>query len=243
MPRRRWRAVEIGLLGERYSEAGLNQLALDLDRSPDSITSQARRLGLRSPHRHRRRALARALNNKSANICFFDHLAEQVAYVLGYIWMRGRVKTNPRHVLRLRCPTTEESTLLEVRSLLRSRHQIQRRETYTICEICSFCLVQSLIRRYGRPPSSDCPEAPLPGLPSPYIHHLARGLILGAGHSNTSRITCTGPYTAMRELQQLAQVATGVSISTSNSSWNSTARPLPVTPDYSPTVNSMTPLD
>src|SRR5262249_50056789 len=105
----------------------------------------------------------------------------------------------------------KESTLLEVRSLLSSRHQVQRREEYTVCEICSFCLVQSLIRQYGRPPSADCPDAPLPDLPSSYVHHLARGLILGAGDSDTSRITCTGPLTAIRELQQLVQVATGVS--------------------------------
>lgn len=191
MVRRRWRAAEIGHLGEHYAEDGLNQTAIDLDRSPDSVSSQARRLGLRSPYRHRRQARTRALNNKSVNVRFFDNLTEEVAFVLGYIWVRGRVKMSPCHVLRLRSPTAKEDTLLEVRSLLRSRHQVQRREGFTICEICSIRLVQSLIRQYGRPPSADCPDAPLPDLPSSYIPHLARGLLMGAGHYDTSRITCT----------------------------------------------------
>src|SRR4051812_32242856 len=122
MPRRRWRGREIEQLGQRYPEEGLSRLATELGRSPDAITSQARRMGLRSATRHRRQALSWAMKNRTVNIRFFDRPSEQVAFVLGYVWVRGRVKTRPRHVLCLRCPTAKEDDLLAVRSLLGSRH-------------------------------------------------------------------------------------------------------------------------
>lgn len=211
MVRRRWRAVEIGHLGERYVEDGLNQVAVDLDRSPDAISSQARRLGLRSPHRHRRRALAKALNNKSVNVLFFDHVTDQVAYVLGYLWVCGRVKTSPRHVLRLRCPASREASLLEVRRLLGSQHRVQRRQAQVVCEISSSWLVKSLIGKYGSPPSGDEPDPPLPTLPAAYMPDLARGLFVGAGSVNCSQITWIGTGRMIGELGELIRIATGVS--------------------------------
>jgi hypothetical protein len=203
--------VEIGHLGERYAEDGLNQVAVDLDRSPDAISSQARRLGLRSPDRHRRRALARASNNKSVNTRFFDNLTGQVAYVLGYIWVRGRVKTSPRHVLRLRCPASREASLLEVRRLLASQHRVQGRQDHVVCEISSCWLVKSLIGKYGCPPSRDEPAPPLPILPATYLPDLARGLLIGSGSVSCSQITWTGTGRAMNELDAIIRLATGVS--------------------------------
>lgn len=211
MVRRRWRAVEIGHLGERYAEEGLTQLVVDLDRSPDAISSQARRLGLRSPHRHRRRALAKALNNKSVNVHFFDHVTDQVGYVLGYIWVCGRVKTSPRHVLRLRCPASREASLLEVRRLLGSQHRVQRRQDHVVCEISSCWLVKSLIGKYGIPPSGDEPDPPLPTLPAAYTPDLAHGLLVGAGSVNCSQITWIGTGRMIGELGELIRTATGVS--------------------------------
>ena len=211
MVRRRWRAAEIGHLGERYAEDGLNQLALDLDRSPDAITSQARRLGLRSPHHHRRRALARASNNKSVDVGFFETLTDQVAYVLGYIWARGRVKTSPRYILRLRCPASREAGLLDVRRLLGSRHHVQRRQGHVVCEISSCWLVKSLLGKYGSPPSRDQPDPPLPTLPAAYVPDLARGLLAGAGSVTNAHITWVGSARAMAELAALIRAATGVS--------------------------------
>lgn len=210
MVRRRWRASEIGHLGERYTEDGLNQVAVDLDRSLDAISSQARRLGLRSPHRHRRQALARALNNKSVNVRFFDRLTDQVAYALGYIWVRGRVKTNPRHVLKLRCPASREVGLLEVRRLLMSQHRVQRRQGHVVCEISSYWLAESLIRRYGRPPDSRTSESPLPQLTPDHIPHFARGLLTGAGCHDHSRITWTANQRLMNDLKQAIRIGAGV---------------------------------
>jgi hypothetical protein len=211
MVRRRWRAAEIGLLGERYAEDGLNQMAIDLDRSPDAVSSQARRLGLRSPHRHRRQALGRLANNKTVNIHFFDVLNEQVAYVIGYLWVRAQVKTNPSHVLRLRCPTAREKDLLAVRDQMGSRHRIQRAKRSTLCEVCSSSLVQTLIRKYGSPPGRANPDPPLPPVPAAYVPDLARGLLVGAGSVTDARITWAGTARAMAELEALIRAATGIS--------------------------------
>jgi hypothetical protein len=211
MPRRRWRAAEIGHLGERYAEDGLNRLALDLDRSPDAITSQARRVGLRSPYRHRRQARTRAMNNKSVNVRFFDNLTEEVAFILGYIWVRGRVKMSPRHVLHLRSPKAKEKDLLAVRDRLGSRHRVQRAKGTTTCEVCSSVLVQTLTRKYGPPPGRANPDPPLPPVPAAYVPDLARGLLVGTGSVTSAHITWAGTARAMGELEVLIRAATGVS--------------------------------
>jgi hypothetical protein len=210
MSRRRWRAAEIDQLGRHYAEDGLNLLTASLGRSPDAITSQARRLGLRSPQRHRRQAQGRAANNKSVNTRFFDTLTEQVAFVLGYIWARGHLKTNPPHVLRLRCPTAKEKDLLAVRDLLGSRHRVQRAKGATLCEVCSSWLLQTLIRHYGSPPSRANPAPPLPPVPTEFLPHLAKGLLAGSGYVDQHSISWTGPPMMLTELQEKIRDATGV---------------------------------
>jgi hypothetical protein len=151
------------------------------------------------------------LNNKTVNIHFFDVLNEQVAYVIGYLWVRARVKTNPSHVLRLRCPTARENGLLVVRNLLGSRHHIQRAKRSTLCEVCSSSLVQTLIRKYGSPPGRANPDPPLPPVPAAYVPYLARGLLAGAGSVTDARITWIGTGRAMGELEALIRAATGIS--------------------------------
>jgi hypothetical protein len=51
MQRRSWTSAEIRLLIERYPIEGPSRLAQELDRSEDSISSFARRCGLRSMRR------------------------------------------------------------------------------------------------------------------------------------------------------------------------------------------------
>jgi len=210
MPRRRWRGAEIGRLANGYAEKGLNQLVNDLGRSPDAISSLARRLGLRSPQRCHRQAMTRAARNTSVNIHFFDTPSEEVAEVLGYIWSRGDVEANARHVLRLRCPTSEEDGLLAVRGMLNSKHSIRRGQRYTVCEIWSYHLVQTLVQRYGRPARKDNPNPSLPNVPSSYAHALARGLLGSKTRCQETRITWTGPTRTMEALQTIIQAATGV---------------------------------
>src|SRR4051794_9246421 len=100
MFRWRWSAAEVGKLWPRYPEEGPAQLARELGRSEDAVASQAARLGLYSLHRHQRQGAARAAQTRSVNVRFFDTVSPRVAYVLGYVWARGRVRMTPRHVLR-----------------------------------------------------------------------------------------------------------------------------------------------
>ncbi len=56
MTRRRWTGRDIGLLRERYPVEGPGKLTEELGRSEDSISSFARRCGLRTPrHPYRRK--------------------------------------------------------------------------------------------------------------------------------------------------------------------------------------------
>ena len=48
MKRRRWTAEEIQILQERYAEEGPIPLAVVMSRSEDSVSSFARRVGLRT---------------------------------------------------------------------------------------------------------------------------------------------------------------------------------------------------
>ena len=92
--RRKWQADEIQVLF-RYPEEDATRLATELGRSKDAVTSLAAKLGLRSQTRHRRQALSLALKNRSVNIHFFDGMSAEVAYVLGYVWVRGWVTCEP----------------------------------------------------------------------------------------------------------------------------------------------------
>jgi hypothetical protein len=51
MPRRFWTGREIVMLAERYPAEGSGRLARDLGRSEDSVSSFARRCGLRAGRR------------------------------------------------------------------------------------------------------------------------------------------------------------------------------------------------
>ena len=48
MKRRRWTAQEIQMLQDRYPEEGPNELAQEMGRSADSVSSFAHRCGLRT---------------------------------------------------------------------------------------------------------------------------------------------------------------------------------------------------
>ena len=55
MPRRFWTGREIQLLEDRYQAEGSGRLALELGRSVNSVSSFARRCGLRAERRPYRR--------------------------------------------------------------------------------------------------------------------------------------------------------------------------------------------
>jgi hypothetical protein len=196
---------------DHYPREGSAAMTSHVARSLDAITSEARRLRLLSPDRRKRQALSRAANNPSVQVHFFETLTPSVAYVLGFIWVRGRVQTRPRHILCLRCPTAEEEALLAVRNQLGSQHRVQRRQSHTLCKVCSYWLVESLLKKFGSPPSRANPDPPLPPVPAAYLPDLARGLLAGAGSVTNAHITWVGSARAMAELAALIRAATGVS--------------------------------
>jgi hypothetical protein len=67
MPRRTWDSREIRELARRYPEEGLSPLTGLLQRSPDSISSMAKRLGLRSRNRYQHLVRSRALRKIEAS--------------------------------------------------------------------------------------------------------------------------------------------------------------------------------
>lgn len=197
--------MEIDLLQERYPNEGPWLLARDLSRTIDSVCSQARRLGVHSKHRFRRRSLSRSCRSATVNTRFFDSLSSEVAFVLGYVWTRGTVKFTPRNVLRLSCPVRQEQRLLRVLGLLESMHRIQRYRNRLVCEVCNQRLIKSLVARFGCPPCSSNPDPRLPNLSSEYLPALVRGFLVSSDHSSVEIISWTGRPRSTAELVRILQ--------------------------------------
>jgi hypothetical protein len=144
MPRRTWSLEEIKRVAERYPEEGPTRLAQLFHRSDDSVTSLARRFGLRSTHRRTRQASTRASKTATVRPDFFDTPSPSVAYVVGFIFGCGSVKTRTRHVLRIRCPFSREPALRRVLELVGSKHSPQRGRRRILVEAGNRRLVASL---------------------------------------------------------------------------------------------------
>src|SRR5262245_55038634 len=97
-----------------YPDCSPDVLGECFGRSQHAVVSQARRLLLPTANRRCKQSTTRAEQNRSVNVHFFDTVTPDVAFVLGYVWATGTVKTSPRHVLLLRCPVSEEAGLLTV---------------------------------------------------------------------------------------------------------------------------------
>lgn len=206
----RWTGAEVRLLAERYEDQGPARLALELDRSHDAITSQARRLWLRSRNRCQKQAVARASANRTVNPHFFAAPAAEVAYVLGVIWACGTVKLLPRQVLRLSLPDDRATTIHEALHLLRSRHQIQKVRSRLVVEICNSRLVTDLLVKFGRPPGQRHPDVALPGLCDDHFKDFANGHLNATGRTSPVAAYWRGTPRSMAELAERVQSLTGV---------------------------------
>jgi hypothetical protein len=133
---RPWTPRERSTLASRYATDGSLALAVALDRSPDSITSQARRYGLSSPGARLRQARTRVLQSRSVNVEFFAGQSTAVAFVLGLVWACGTVKTKHRQVLRLALPSDRVGSLRRVKELMEIRHSIQTRNSRPAGQQC-----------------------------------------------------------------------------------------------------------
>lgn len=209
MSRRQWTNTEIAIL-QSYPEVGPVKVARQLGRSEGSVTSMARRVGLKSLQARLHRVNRRVTESPTVNARFFDTLSPQVAFVLGVVWGCGAVRTRPRNVLILDCCLEREPVLLAVREFLRSRHTIQRRVGKVRLEVCNSYLVRSLVHQYGfrgrRGPDTTLPPGILPFLP-----HFAEGMLNSSGLQDGGMISWTGPSRLIGELQQHIRSQTGLS--------------------------------
>ncbi len=161
MFRRKWASRETEQLHTHYSHQGADWLAERLGRSPDSVTSRARLFHLPSTRCRWRQAFRRAMQSPTVNARFFEQLSPQVAYVLGAIWGWGRLKTRNRRVLKLIAPANRRDILERTLAIINSRHQIQESGERLIVEVGNSFLVDTLVAKFGSPPSR-CNRNPPP---------------------------------------------------------------------------------
>lgn len=206
--RRKWTAMETRLLAERYPQEGASPLAAEFGRSPDAITSMARRLRIPSQGHRTRQASRRAEKATTVNARFFDSENPRVAWCLGVIWGCGNVKTRHRHILKLTVSANQERLLRTTLDVLGSRHHVQRTPTRLVVEIGNSRLVHSLLTHFGRPPGPTGGDQGLPGMRTALLRHFAAGLLESAGLSTLQGICWFGPPRTITELVEQVRRAT-----------------------------------
>jgi len=186
-----WTAHERLAVIERYASVGAVALGAELDRSPDSVSSQARRHGLACPGYRTRQARSRAERSMTVNVRFFETATPASAFVLGYIWACGSVKTKYRKVLRMSCPRDNLDGLHRIRGLMESRNLVQTYEHQHVLEICNSLLVEKLTERFGIPPGRRQDGAP-PRLPKGLLSRFAAGHLLATGSRGPTCVRFAG---------------------------------------------------
>jgi len=189
--RRMWTIDERTRVIDHYGRLGATALGFELGRSPDSVSSQARRHGLVSCDYRKRQARTRVGRSKSVNINFFEADTPEMVYVLGYIWACGSVKTKHRKTLRLVCPYGETKGMRKVREMMSARHLIQTNENTHVLEICNSLLVEQLVARFGMPPGRRRDALP-PAISPHHMAAFAGGHLLATGTRNAIHVSWCG---------------------------------------------------
>jgi len=152
MSGRRWQAREVGEMVDRFSSQGAAALQTTRKerrcRDERGSTPQLHRpfAAKGKPCRGRARATGRSTP-------LLRYASPQVAFALGYIWLRGRVQTGAG--LRLRCPTSLKRPSWKCENSWDRNSRVQRKQGYTACQVTSTLLVQALIGKYGFPPAGQ----------------------------------------------------------------------------------------
>lgn len=174
--RRRWFIDELAQLNDRYRDEGTKVLAIDLNRSVDSVSSKARVLGLRARRHRKRLAWNRATASPTVNARFFDDENPVTTWTLGMLWGCGKIRTKHRLVLSITLPKTKKQQFNEIRTLLSSRHHVQSVGDYFIVDIGNSRLVTTLIERFGPLPGSYRPNPDIPIISSEHLGSFCFGL-------------------------------------------------------------------
>ena len=145
----------------------------------------------------------------TVNARYFEELTPTVAYVLGFIWATGSVKTRHRSVLRLSVDFDRQDRLQHVLQLMESRHQVQRHGHNLVVEVCNSRLVHSLIDRFGQPGHAS-PRPAITIIPPTSFAPFARGHLDAAGYETETVIRWTGLPETVKAL--LARIRSVVSV-------------------------------
>lgn len=209
MQRRAWKSYEMRELIARYPAAGAGPLAATLNRSVDSVTSLARRLGVPAKTRRVRQAFSRTVNSPTVNARFFDRVTPEVAYLLGFL-SAGGIKMKHRMVLRVSVDDSRSTHFSEVLGLLESGHQVQQYGDRLVVEICNSYLVRRLVERFDWPPGQHRPAPRMPPLPDQLVPHFARGHLHRSGCWGPGVIRWTGLPRHTSQMAWKIQVGAGV---------------------------------
>jgi hypothetical protein len=193
-----WTADERIHLIERYAPDGATAIAARIGRSADSVSSQARRHGLRSPDYRKRQVQKRASLSRTVNTTFFEESTPEMALALGYIWGCGSI-IKRCHVLRVSCSRDERFKIDRIRRLLGSQHCIQRFEHRYVLEVCNHLLVESFVKRFGLPPGRSTDGKP-PVLADGLVAGFAAGHLLGTGSRGYGYVRWRGHESVIRWL-------------------------------------------
>ena len=189
--RRLWMPAERKRALERYSLDGSANLAAELGRSADSISSFAGRYGQKSLRSRERQAASRSRGSPSLNTRFFDEVNPQSAFVLGVIWACGGIKTKHGKVLRLVVTRDRRRVLHRVLELMDSKHQFQTYDERKVVEICNAHLVSTLLVRFGHPPASST-DPDLPWIALEFVPMFASGHLQATGGRDNAHVRWSG---------------------------------------------------
>lgn len=194
--RRTWTAEERRLLLDNYRSSGALALARELNRSPDAVSSQAKRHGLMSPDYRKRQARDRVERSPSVNTLFFDTPTPAAAFVAGYIWACGSIKTKHRKVVRVSSPYGDTGGMRIIQRAIGSRHLIQTYENRQVLEISNSRLVGAFLDHWGMPPGRRRDGSP-PRLADELVARFATGYLLARGCRSDRYIRWTGHANVM----------------------------------------------
>lgn len=196
-------------LHNEYPTVGSQVLAERFGCTQSCIRNKASQLGIRTNHQARNGSI-KASKSSSIDLSFFDSWTPESAYVLGYIWADGCIRTEDGKPsgLDFICTAEDSHILYDLRRVLKStatvrhsparqwfaksgKYQGRLRTTKAIARlgICSTVLAEKLIRDHGLAPRKSTSNLPYPAnVPDHLLHHFVRGNFDGDGS-----IHCRGP--------------------------------------------------
>jgi len=122
---------------------------------------------------------------------FLNNDTPENAFVAGYIWACGSIRTTHRAVLRASCPREDSDRLRKVRTLLKSQNLIQTYENRHVLEICNSVFVEAFLERFGMPPGRRTDGNP-PRVSPKLLSRFAAGYLAGAGGRSEAHVLFRG---------------------------------------------------